>query len=168
MTLWSRLVPAIALLLMLQACASHRVVSSQPHMAAMRVVVPQAELLWSDFDDHRSHGPHRAIDIKARQGVRVWAAESGVVLGRGRHRTAGLWVDIDHGSGRTTRYLHLASIGVRKGARVRGGRAIGRVGRSGNARRVGPHLHFELVENGVKLDPLPYLAALSRIKRGQR
>jgi murein DD-endopeptidase MepM/ murein hydrolase activator NlpD len=155
-------------LLLAQGCAARRAPSSEPYMEAMRVVVPKAEHLWSDFDDQRPHGPHHAIDIRAPQGVRVWAAESGVVKGRGRHKTAGKWVDLEHDDGRVTRYLHLARIKVREGQEVRGGRTIGRLGRSGNARPVGPHLHFELVVDGVKQDPLPYLQSLSHVKRRER
>jgi murein DD-endopeptidase MepM/ murein hydrolase activator NlpD len=155
-------------LLLAQGCAARHVSSSEPWLEAMQVVVPKAGHLCSDFDDQRTHGLHRAVDVCAKQGVRVWAAESGVVKGRGRHRTAGRWVDIDHGNGRVTRYLHLSCIKVKKGQQVRGGRTIGRLGHSGNAHRKWPHLHFELVENGVKKDPLPYLQALSHVKRRKR
>ncbi len=149
-------------------CASRRVPSTEPHMAAMQVVVPKAGRLWSVFGDPRSHGPHKGIDIEADQGVRVWAAASGVVVGRGRHETAGRWVEIEHSDGTVTRYLHLARIKVRDDEEVRGGRTVARLGRSGNARQVGPHLHFEVVVNGVAVDPLPFLEAQSTIKRRKR
>jgi len=149
-------------------CAARRVPSSEPHMEAMRVVVPKAQRLWSVFGDPRSHGPHKGIDIQADQGVRVWSAASGVVVGLGRHDTAGKWVEIEHTDSTVTRYLHLARIKVREDEELRGGRTVGRLGRSGNARKVGPHLHFEVVIDGTAVDPLPFLDAQSKIKRKRR
>lgn len=131
---------------------------------AIRVVVPDAEALWSDFADQRSRDLHRALDIKAEKGARVRAFASGVIHGTGKHATAGKWVDIDHGNGWMTRYLHLHRIKVKRGQTIRAGQLVGKVGDTGNAKASGPHLHFELVKAGVKKDPLPALKRFLRTK----
>ncbi len=164
----SRAPAIVAAVLLLAGCAAKRLPSDEPHMAAMQVIVPRAERLWSVFGDHRPHGPHKGIDIAAEQGVRVWAAASGEVVGRGRHETAGKWVELEHADGSVTRYLHMARVTVKEGEQVRGGRRVGKLGRSGNARAVGPHLHFELVIDGVAVDPLPWLESQALIRRRDR
>jgi murein DD-endopeptidase MepM/ murein hydrolase activator NlpD len=82
----------------------------------------------------------------------------------------GLFVVIDHGSGVTSLYAHLASYDVKVGDRVNAGQRIGEVGRTG-IRKSGSHLHFGLFQNGDVLDPLDHLAAyvvpLALTRRGQ-
>ena len=62
---------------------------------------------------------------------------------------------IDHGNGWQSAYAHLSGVGVSCGMSVFQGGAIGAVGTTGNSS--GPHLHFELVYNGAKLNPMDYL-----------
>ena len=64
---------------------------------------------------------------------------------------------IDHGNGIKTRYAHMypGSLTVRVGQRVYQGQQIGRIGSTGNS--TGPHLHFEMLVNGYKENPLPYI-----------
>lgn len=70
---------------------------------------------------------------------------------------AGNMVKIDHGNGFQTRYLHLAygTVNVNVGDRVRKGQIIGFMGNTGNS--FGAHLHFEVLKNGKKINPTPYL-----------
>jgi len=100
---------------------------------------------------------HRAIDIANTGGGAVLAADSGEVLISG-------WVDnsgygnrvlIDHGNGFQTLYAHFSVAQVRPGQRVNRGDVIGQMGSTG--RSTGVHLHFEIRQGGVLINPLSFL-----------
>ena len=67
----------------------------------------------------------------------------------------GNYVVVSHGSGNTTLYAHMSSRKVSVGAYVNQGDVLGITGSTGNS--TGPHLHFEISENGVRINPLTYL-----------
>jgi murein DD-endopeptidase MepM/ murein hydrolase activator NlpD len=71
------------------------------------------------------------------------------------HSRFGKVVLLDHGQGYQTLYAHLDNFSVQSGSRVSAGQQIGAVGASGVA--TGPHLHFELLQQGQQLDPTPLL-----------
>jgi len=98
---------------------------------------------------------HAAIDIATSRGTPVRAAASGRVVSAGWCGGYGYTVVIDHGDGLATRYAHLSKITVRNGEKVSRGTVIGNVGSTG--RSTGPHLHFEVMVNGKKVNPLNYL-----------
>jgi murein DD-endopeptidase MepM/ murein hydrolase activator NlpD len=98
---------------------------------------------------------HTGIDIDGWKGERVYAADSGVVVYAGSKGGYGNMVMIDHGSGLITLYAHLSSIVVRAGQKASKGSTIGYVGSSGYS--TGSHLHFEVREDGVQVDPTNYL-----------
>ena len=105
------------------------------------------------------HRGHLAIDISSGP-IPVFnkpclAADGGTVVSAGWYYGYGYYVKIDHGNGLYTTYSHLHSIGVVKGQQVSRGQEIGRVGNTGNSQ--GPHLHFEVIKNGVKVNPLKYV-----------
>jgi len=104
---------------------------------------------------------HSGVDIKAKRGSPVRAAGDGVVTdATSRYRGKTGWgnvVVIDHGHGLVTRYAHLDSYKVRKGDKVAAGDQIGAVGSTGRSSR--PHLHFEVIQNGLAIDPSPVIAA---------
>lgn len=96
---------------------------------------------------------HMGLDMISPQGTEVFASADGVVKevtksGKG----LGNVVSIDHGNGYTTRYAHLDDIKVSSGQKVRKGKLIGHVGMSGNS--FAPHLHYEVLRDTVRLDPL--------------
>ena len=95
---------------------------------------------------------HAGVDWAAPIGTPVVAAFSGVVSGAGDAGGYGNLVRLRHANGTETRYAHLDTIDVAQGQRVQGGQQIGTVGTTG--RSTGPHLHFELRENGAPVDPL--------------
>jgi murein DD-endopeptidase MepM/ murein hydrolase activator NlpD len=99
---------------------------------------------------------HQAIDIAAPAGSPVLAADKGVVTWTGWiNNGGGLQVAIDHGNGIVTRYDHLGSIYVSVGDTLARGEKFAAVGCTGWC--TGPHVHFEVIVNGVHVNPLRYL-----------
>lgn len=99
---------------------------------------------------------HTGIDLATGAGSPVYAADGGVVvtalkLGYGY----GWHLVIDHGNGYQTLYAHLSAFFVDYGERVGKGDRIGSVGSTGLS--TGPHLHFEVTQNGVRVNPLKFL-----------
>ena len=102
------------------------------------------------------HAGHLALDIAAPYGTTIIAAQAGVVTWAGwRNNGGGNVIAIDHGNGMTTVYNHLGSIWVSPGQYVAAGQGIGGVGCTGMC--TGPHVHFEVIVNGVIDNPLRYL-----------
>ncbi len=98
---------------------------------------------------------HQGLDIAARLGTKVVAPADGKVIFCGWSRGYGNTVIIDHGYGFKTRYGHLNKYVVRRGQRVKRWDIIARVGRTGRA--TGPHLHYEVIVSGVRVNPESYL-----------
>lgn len=94
---------------------------------------------------------HSGEDIAADEGSPVYAVLDGVVTEAGTAEMAGNYIKLDHGDGVETLYCHCSELYVQKGVRVRKGDVIAAVGQTGLA--TGPHLHFELHENGNAVDP---------------
>ena len=96
---------------------------------------------------------HRGVDFAAPQGTPIKAAGDGVVEVAGTLAGYGNYVRIRHNGVYQTAYAHLRgyATGIRTGARVRQGQTIGYVGSTGLA--TGPHLHFEVLENGTAVNP---------------
>jgi len=104
----------------------------------------------------RKRRMHDGIDIAARMGTPVVAARSGHVLYAGNRISGyGNLVIIKHADSFSTVYAHLSRTDVRKGQFVSRGSRVGRVGRTGRAS--GPHLHFEVRNARLPVDPLLYL-----------
>jgi murein DD-endopeptidase MepM/ murein hydrolase activator NlpD len=104
---------------------------------------------------------HTGLDFEAESGTPVMAAAGGVVIGVGRHPAYGNLLEIDHGNGLVTRYAHCASIKVKPGDIVRRGHVVALSGSTG--RSTGPHLHFEVLVDGVPQDPAKFLANASTV-----
>lgn len=105
------------------------------------------------------YSPHTGTDLAAAEGTPVLAPASGrVVLARQLH-LRGLSVVVDHGAGVVSGYHHLSALTVQEGQTVQAGQELGKVGSTGLAG--GPHLHWELAINGVRVDPMAWLEALS-------
>lgn len=99
---------------------------------------------------------HKAVDISNRSGGPILAADSGSVSVAGWDSSGyGNKVVIDHGNGTSTLYAHLSAIQVANGQRVNRGDVIGQMGSTG--RSTGTHLHFEIRQNGVFLNPVSIL-----------
>jgi len=98
---------------------------------------------------------HEGLDIGAPEGTPVFPVQGGTVTFAGERGGYGNLVIVDHGSGLTSRYGHLAAIHVAVGQRLDEGRALGDVGSTG--RSTGPHLHLEIRRGGRAVDPAPHL-----------
>jgi murein DD-endopeptidase MepM/ murein hydrolase activator NlpD len=97
---------------------------------------------------------HQGLDLAAPAGTEVFAARSGVVTGQGYDAVYGNYIIINHGDWASL-YGHLSEIYTVLLNGVRSGNLIGRVGSTGQS--TGPHLHFELRQNGIARDPERYL-----------
>ena len=100
-------------------------------------------------------GGHKGHDYAAPTGTPTYAAAAGTVVIAGYSSSAGNWVVINHGNGLTTKYMHHSSLCVTAGQTVEKGQQIGYVGSTGQS--TGPHLHFQVEENGVAVNPDKYL-----------
>ncbi len=89
---------------------------------------------------------HKGVDISAPTGSKILAFNDGVVVSSERHRNYGINVVVRQLDGRYARYAHMSKSLVKAGQKVIRGEHIGAVGRTGRA--TGPHLHFELFEEG--------------------
>lgn len=98
---------------------------------------------------------HYAIDIANKVGTPIYASDAGVIESIGWGKGYGNQIVIDHGGGKKTRYAHLSKFYVSKGERVTKGESIGAMGSTGWS--TGPHLHFEVIINGKKYNPLNYI-----------
>ena len=95
---------------------------------------------------------HRGTDIPAPEGTPILAAHSGTVLVSGWNDSYGNQVLLDNGAGLSTRYAHMTQTAVTAGEAVTAGQVIGYVGSTGDS--TGNHLHFEVMQGGVRVDPL--------------
>lgn len=98
---------------------------------------------------------HTGLDIAGPTGTNIYAMESGVVTFSGVSTGYGNNILIDHGNGLKTRYAHASKLYVEKGDNIVKGQIIMAMGSTGWS--TGPHLHFEVIVNGVKKNPLAYI-----------
>ena len=98
---------------------------------------------------------HEGLDFTAPKGTDVFATADGTVI-QADNNSAGYGnvIVIDHGYGYKTRYAHLSGFKVHVGEKVKRGELIGLVGSTGTSS--GPHLHYEVEKNGVKVDPIDF------------
>ena len=110
---------------------------------------------WRRHPITRKRSFHTGVDIKARTGTIIRAAQGGRVAYSGWMGGYGRVVVVNHGNGYSTLYAHCSRLLVRKGTKVSSGQAIAKVGSSG--RTTGPHLHFEVRKNNKPINPLKVL-----------
>lgn len=99
---------------------------------------------------------HPGFDLAAPVGTEVGAAAAGTVTHAGPAGTYGNLVTVRHANGFETRYAHLSAVDVHVGDVVTPGQDVGKVGTTGYS--TGPHLHFEVREDGQAIDPAPFLS----------
>jgi murein DD-endopeptidase MepM/ murein hydrolase activator NlpD len=116
---------------------------------------PSANHYLSGYD-YEPNANHPGIDIAGKEGDSVYAADNGVVVYAGWNNWGyGNVIVINHGNGWQTLYAHLSAYTVSCGQFVYQGNVIGAIGTTGNSD--GPHLHFEMMYNAVRVNPHDYL-----------
>ena len=114
--------------------------------------VVTSNFVFREFDNKF----HKGLDLgTGSENIPTYAAESGTVIFAGYSGSAGNLITIDHGNGLVTKYMHHSEIYVKVGDHVEKGQQIGLSGTTG--RSTGNHLHFQVEENGVAVNPLLYL-----------
>ena len=100
---------------------------------------------------------HKGMDFAGEMGGPVIAVAKGVVTYAGKRYSYGQLVEIAHGNGYSTRYAHNSLLLVSVGDTVEKGFQIAEIGSSG--RSTGPHVHFEVIKNGVEVNPVRFIRA---------
>ena len=110
---------------------------------------------WRSDPFTKANKKHQGMDFSAPKGTPVYASGDGVIeradqtaAGYGKH------IRIYHGFGYTSLYAHLSNYNVKKGQRVKRGDLIGFVGNTGRSQA--PHLHYEIIKNGEKINPINF------------
>jgi len=111
--------------------------------------IKQVSAYWGDGRGHQ------AMDFSGNVGKPIFASKGGRVVEAGWDGAYGYMVVIDHGKGYKTRYAHASALCVKRGQLVTQGQQIAKLGNTG--RSTGPHLHFEVIKNGVRVNPAPYI-----------
>lgn len=107
------------------------------------------------FNQYYRFGLHKGLDIDGDYTSNVYATRGGSVTRAGWYDGYGYCVDVNHGDGYTTRYGHFSKLFVSVNDEVGAGDVLGKVGTTGIS--TGTHLHFEVIENGTKLNPLNFI-----------
>jgi murein DD-endopeptidase MepM/ murein hydrolase activator NlpD len=110
---------------------------------------------WRTDPIYKTSEFHPGLDFTANTGTKIYATGDGIIAeananaqGYGNH------VIINHGFGYQTLYGHMSRIAVREGQKIKRGELIGYVGSTG--RSTGPHVHYEVIRNGEKINPINY------------
>ena len=103
---------------------------------------------------------HTGIDFAGKLGAEVFAVADGVVTWSAKRYGYGIMVEINHGNGYATRYAHNSDNLVAVGDEVRKGQAVALMGETGRA--TGPNLHFEVLRNGRRVNPVNFIRETSK------
>ena len=98
---------------------------------------------------------HKGIDFAGTEGSKVSTVAAGLVTFAGERSGFGQMVEVNHGNGLATRYCHNEKVLVKQGDMIRKGQEVALLGSTGHS--TGPHLHFEVLKNGVQVDPLRFI-----------
>lgn len=131
---------------------------SSPPPSAPPAITSDSRMVWPT-QGHRItqyySWRHTGLDIANRTGTPIYAADAGTIEFSGWSTGYGNNIIINHGGGIKTRYAHMSEMYVRVGQQVARGAHIAAMGSTGWS--TGPHLHFEVIVNGVKQNPLNYI-----------
>jgi murein DD-endopeptidase MepM/ murein hydrolase activator NlpD len=106
---------------------------------------------------------HTGMDFPGDVGTPIVAAAGGVVVRQEEHPAYGNLVEINHGNDLSTLYAHASKVFVKQGDLIKRGQKIAEIGSTG--RSTGPHLHFEVLVQGVPQDPQPFLTAGDKLSQ---
>ncbi len=103
----------------------------------------------------RRHKFHDGIDYAARSGTPIYTVAAGIVTASGWRGGYGKTVEVSHGKGLVSRYAHNRKLLVKVGDKIRKGQKIALMGSTG--RSTGPHVHYEILENGKPISPHQFM-----------
>jgi murein DD-endopeptidase MepM/ murein hydrolase activator NlpD len=103
---------------------------------------------------------HTGIDFAGKHGAEISAVADGVVTWSGDRYGYGVMVEINHGNGYSTRYAHNSENLVAVGDEVKKGQSVALMGKTGRA--TGPNLHFEVLRNGARVNPVNFIRDSSK------
>ena len=104
---------------------------------------------------YKTRKMHAGMDFSAKTGTEIYATGNGTINKVRRSKKGyGNYVEINHGYGYKTLYAHMSKSIVKQGQKVKRGEVIGYVGNTGTS--VAPHLHYEVIKNGKKIDPVNF------------
>ena len=109
------------------------------------------------FFNGQERNPHSGLDIAVPSGTPIKSSADGVITVVGDFFFNGKTVFVDHGQGMISMYCHMSEIDVKKGQTVKRGQVVGKVGSTG--RSTGPHLHWNVSLNNVRVDPAIFVGA---------
>ena len=98
---------------------------------------------------------HRGVDFAGKTGSDVVAVAGGIVSQASKNGGYGFMIEIDHGNGYVTRYGHNKMLLVQAGEAIKRGQVIAKLGSTG--RSTGPHVHFEVIKDGARIDPMKFV-----------
>jgi murein DD-endopeptidase MepM/ murein hydrolase activator NlpD len=151
-----------------QVARIHQARAHVEHLTRTLAMVPVRKPVEGELDESSGFGVrsdpflgrpamHTGIDFRGDSGDPVHATAAGTVVEAGLSGGYGRMVEIDHGSGFSTRYGHLSKIDVKVGQSIKIGQVIGEIGSTG--RSTGPHLHYETRIDGEAVNPQKFLRA---------
>jgi murein DD-endopeptidase MepM/ murein hydrolase activator NlpD len=149
-----------------QIARIHQARAHVEHLTRTLAMVPVRKPVEGELDESSGFGVrsdpflgrpamHTGIDFRGDSGDPVHATAAGTVAEAGWSGGYGRMVEIDHGSGFSTRYGHLSKIDVKVGQSIKIGQVIGEIGSTG--RSTGPHLHYETRIDGDAVNPQKFL-----------
>lgn len=118
-------------------------------------IIPLKRPRISSYYGARWGTVHKGIDFACSTGTNILASASGTVVEATYRWDFGYTIVINHGNGIKTRYAHMSKLLAENGDYVNQGDVIGLSGNTGDS--TGPHLHFEFIKNGDRIDPYPYI-----------
>ena len=119
----------------------------------------ETSFITSNFDD-----THIGIDINGNIGTKIYSPMSGRVIYQGFDKKKGNCIIISHDNGYITKYMHNKKNFVKSGDYINLNKAIAEMGNSGSSvKNEGIHLHFELWQNGVVINPEPFIKNLQSV-----
>lgn len=153
--------------LVLQTIAAFGAVDDRAYYQEAMKKVPLGKPVWTYWltspfgkraDPFNSKSAvHKGVDLASAKGNKIKTMAEGKVSEAKVMTGYGNVIEIDHGNGFKTKYAHLNKMYVKQGDRVKQGQAIGEVGSTG--RSTGPHLHYEVMYEGVNVDPMVFIKA---------
>ncbi len=137
-----------------------------PPLPGMKVTNPSYA-----FGARRGGGKrdHKGMDVYAEEGTEIKAPRDAIVKGVFPDKgNAGNYIVLDHGDGYTTAYMHLKELpGLKRGDKISAGDVVGLVGKTGNAKNTGAHLHYEVHKGGKPVDPSTFSYGTPEIEEVQ-